>query len=148
MAMMSSAQTAIIPIQDWAGLDNSARMNTPGTVDNNWSWRMKADLITDELTEDVLAMTKRFNRANWDALDAVKKRAAEAAKKAAKAAVAEAEIDDDGDEDSEVVLALEGLEEDVVVAFDLEEHTEVEIELEMEEETIIAEIELSENTEE
>ena len=74
MAIMSSAQTAIIPIQDWAGLDNSARMNTPGTIENNWSWRMKADLITEELTEEVLKMTKRFNRANWAALDALKKK--------------------------------------------------------------------------
>ena len=148
MAMMSSAQTAIIPIQDWAGLDNSARMNTPGTIDNNWSWRMKADLITEELTEEVLEMTKRFNRTNWKALDALKKKEAEAAKKAARAAVAAAAIDEDDDGDSEVVLSLEGLSEDVLVAFELEEHAEVEIELEMDEENIIAEVELSAKTEE
>ena len=148
MAMMSSAQTAIIPIQDWAGLDNSARMNTPGTIDNNWSWRMKADLITEELTEEVLEMTKRFNRTNWEALDALKKKEAEAAKKAARAAVAAAAIDEDDDGDSEVVLSLEGLSEDVLVAFELEEHAEVEIELEMDEENIIAEVELSAKTEE
>ena len=85
-AMMSAAATCIVPVQDWLGLDNSARMNTPGTVDNNWSWRMKDGLLTDEVTEYVLAMTKRFNRANWDALDALKRAKKEAEEKAEKAA--------------------------------------------------------------
>lgn len=73
MAMMCASETCIVPLQDWAGLDNSARMNTPGTVDNNWCWRMKADLTTDGLCKEVLVMTMRFNRANWAAIDAVKK---------------------------------------------------------------------------
>ena len=73
MAMMCSSATCIVPLQDWAGLGNSARMNTPGTVDNNWSWRAKADLMSDELGKEILMLTKRFNRANWDALDAMKK---------------------------------------------------------------------------
>ena len=83
-AMMSAAATCIVPVQDWLGLDNSARMNTPGTVDNNWSWRMKDGMLTDEVTEYVLAMTKRFNRANWDALDALKKAKKEAEEEAKK----------------------------------------------------------------
>ena len=70
LAMMSAADTCIIPIQDWLGLDNSARMNTPGTVDINWSWRLKQGLLTDVLAEDVLAVTMRYGRANWDALNA------------------------------------------------------------------------------
>ena len=73
MAMMCASETCIVPLQDWAGLDNAARMNTPGTVDNNWSWRMNADLTTKELGKEVLALTMRFNRANWAAIDALKK---------------------------------------------------------------------------
>lgn len=72
-AMMSSAETCIIPVQDWFGMDNSARMNAPGTVDDNWSWRMKDGLLTEESVEMVRDMTIRFNRANWEALDAIKK---------------------------------------------------------------------------
>jgi len=39
LAMMSVAHTAIIPMQDIAGLSEDARMNTPGKASGNWSWR-------------------------------------------------------------------------------------------------------------
>jgi 4-alpha-glucanotransferase len=35
----SKAALAMLPLQDLLGLDNDARMNTPGTVVNNWQWR-------------------------------------------------------------------------------------------------------------
>lgn len=35
------SRVAIIPVQDLLRLDNSARMNTPGTI-GNWQWRMTA----------------------------------------------------------------------------------------------------------
>ena len=70
LTMMSAADTCIVPIQDWLGLDNSARMNVPGTVDINWSWRLLPGQVTDELGEQILAVTKRYGRANWDALKA------------------------------------------------------------------------------
>lgn len=61
-------------MQDWLGLDNSARMNTPGTVDDNWSWRLLPGQITEELGEEVRNVTKRFGRANWDALNALEEK--------------------------------------------------------------------------
>lgn len=124
MAMMSSAQTCIVPLQDWAGLDNSARMNAPGTVDDNWSWRMKNGLTTEELAEEVLAVTKAFNRANWDAIDAVKEKEAKAAAKAAKDAVDAADIDGD-ESDVEVELELVTEDEDVLVEVELEAEAEI-----------------------
>lgn len=124
MAMMSSAQTCIVPLQDWAGLDNSARMNAPGTVDDNWSWRMKDGLTTEELAEEVLAVTKAFNRANWDAIDAVKEKEAKAAAKAAKDAVDAADIDGD-ESDAEVELELVTENEDVLVEVELEAEEEI-----------------------
>jgi 4-alpha-glucanotransferase len=39
-AFASVSETAIVPMQDVLGLDDSARMNTPATMGNNWSWRM------------------------------------------------------------------------------------------------------------
>ena len=69
MAMRSAAKTCIIPAQDWLGLDNGARMNMPGTVNVNWGWRLLPGQITEELAEEVLIITKRFGRANWDALN-------------------------------------------------------------------------------
>ena len=72
LALMCAADTCIIPLQDWLGLDNSARMNMPGTVDVNWSWRLAPNAIPAELDEEILKLTKRFGRANWDALNAGK----------------------------------------------------------------------------
>ena len=73
MAMRSAAKDCIIPAQDWLGLDNTSRMNAPGTVGVNWSWRLTPGQITDELAEEVLTVTKRFGRANWDALNRLEK---------------------------------------------------------------------------
>ncbi len=69
-AMACTARVCIVPIQDWLGLDNSSRMNQPGTVGVNWSWRMKKDMIPETLGEEMLSMAKRYGRANWDALNA------------------------------------------------------------------------------
>ena len=77
LGMMCAADVCIVPIQDWLGLDNSARMNTPGTVENNWTWRMKKDLIPETLGDEILAITKRYGRANWDALNALEEAADE-----------------------------------------------------------------------
>jgi 4-alpha-glucanotransferase len=37
----SVAETAIAPLQDFLRLGSEARMNTPGTVEGNWSWRAR-----------------------------------------------------------------------------------------------------------
>ena len=68
-AMRSAAKTCIIPAQDWLGLDNSSRMNVPGTVNVNWGWRLLPGQMTEELGKEILTITKRFGRANWDALN-------------------------------------------------------------------------------
>jgi len=39
-AMLSVAHTAMFTMQDVLALDNSARMNLPGTAEGNWAWRM------------------------------------------------------------------------------------------------------------
>ena len=72
LAMTSVAKDCIIPIQDHLGLPNTARMNQPGTVGFNWRWRLLPGQITEELAREVLAMTTRANRANWDAINAAK----------------------------------------------------------------------------
>ena len=66
LAMMSAANTCVLPIQDHVGMGSSARMNTPGTVGINWRWRMKADVLTKELQQEILTVTKRYGRLNWD----------------------------------------------------------------------------------
>lgn len=62
MAMESTANTVIIPMQDILGLGQEARMNVPGTARGNWEWRLKAEAITDSLTKELLKMTKHSKR--------------------------------------------------------------------------------------
>ncbi|ATX82208.1 4-alpha-glucanotransferase [Mariprofundus ferrinatatus] len=40
-ALASVARLAVIPMQDILELGSEAKFNTPGTLDNNWSWRMQ-----------------------------------------------------------------------------------------------------------
>ena len=69
-AMKSSANICIIPAQDYLGLGNDARMNQPSTLSSNWSWRMKAGALTEELKETMLTLTKRYGRFNWASIEA------------------------------------------------------------------------------
>ena len=62
MAMGSVSKYCIIPMQDWLGLDNSARTNFPSTIGTNWRWRLTADQLSDELKQEILAVTKRYGR--------------------------------------------------------------------------------------
>jgi 4-alpha-glucanotransferase len=50
-AYSSVAKTVIIPMQDILGLDESARMNTPALVKNNWLWRLKPEHLIIPKTE-------------------------------------------------------------------------------------------------
>jgi 4-alpha-glucanotransferase len=62
-ALASVADTAIIPMQDYLGLDDRARMNTPSTLGgNNWRWRMTSGAATVELAEKILRLTKIYGR--------------------------------------------------------------------------------------
>ena len=66
LVMRSCAKYCIIPMQDYLGLDNSCRMNTPSTVGTNWRWRMKGDAMTQQLCQEILQTTKRYGRMNWN----------------------------------------------------------------------------------
>ena len=63
LAWASVATTAIVPMQDILGLDNSARMNLPGTTQNNWLWRARSNDFTDALTERLAHLTVLYGRA-------------------------------------------------------------------------------------
>jgi len=40
LAFRTPARLAVVPMQDYLGLDSAARMNVPGTTMNNWRWRL------------------------------------------------------------------------------------------------------------
>ena len=67
-AMASVAKDCIVPMQDYLGLDNTARMNQPGTVGFNWRWRLLPGQITDSLAWEIRSMVRRYGRTNWDAI--------------------------------------------------------------------------------
>lgn len=61
-AMASVSDTAIIPMQDYLGLDESARINIPSTLGINWKWRMKKGACTKNLAERIRKLTKLYGR--------------------------------------------------------------------------------------
>ena len=61
-AMSSVADMAITPMQDLIGLGSEARMNTPASDRGNWSWRMSAEMMNEDLAERLRAMTELFGR--------------------------------------------------------------------------------------
>ena len=58
LAMRSVADTCIIPVQDYLGLGNKARINMPSTLGGNWMWRMKKGAFTEELIKKIRKMTE------------------------------------------------------------------------------------------
>ena len=62
-ALESIADTAIIPMQDYLGLDNSARLNMPSTLGGiNWQWRLLPGQTDDELAEKIREMAFAYGR--------------------------------------------------------------------------------------
>ena len=56
------ADLAIIPIQDFLELDNSARINRPSTVGGNWEWRVLPGELTDDLAASMMDLAKLYGR--------------------------------------------------------------------------------------
>lgn len=44
-AWNSVAQLAIVPVQDLLGLGSEARLNTPGRIEGNWSWKLDLESL-------------------------------------------------------------------------------------------------------
>ena len=61
-AMSSRADYCIIPAQDYLGLDEQGRINTPSTVGQNWKWRMKKKAFNKSLIKKIKKMTKVYGR--------------------------------------------------------------------------------------
>jgi 4-alpha-glucanotransferase len=62
LAMMSAAETAIIPMQDLLGLGSEARMNRPATTDGNWAWRVLPEQLDRALAAKLAETTALYGR--------------------------------------------------------------------------------------
>ena len=60
--MMSVSKLFIAQIQDYLGLDDSARINKPGSIGNNWKWRMKKGMINKKLSRKIAELTIMYDR--------------------------------------------------------------------------------------
>jgi 4-alpha-glucanotransferase len=62
MAMSSVCHIAVIPVQDILGLAASARLNTPGTAEGNWKWRLTNVDDLAQKTGEIRDLALTFNR--------------------------------------------------------------------------------------
>jgi 4-alpha-glucanotransferase len=62
LALRSRASLAMIPAQDVLGLGSEGRMNRPGKVEGNWSWRLGRGQLTPKLAQRLRADTERHGR--------------------------------------------------------------------------------------
>ncbi len=62
LAWSSVAIFAIIPLQDLLRLDESARMNLPGTLTGNWQWRFSWEQINREKVDELAIMSEIYGR--------------------------------------------------------------------------------------
>ena len=51
--------------QDYLGLDNRYRMNTPSTVGTNWKWRIRKNQLSVRLQKEIHGIALRYGRMNW-----------------------------------------------------------------------------------
>lgn len=61
LAMSTRADTCIIQMQDYLVLGSDCRINTPGTININWKWRMLEQPSRD-LLESIKRMTYKYHR--------------------------------------------------------------------------------------
>ncbi len=61
-ALMSVADTAIIPMQDVLGLGSWARLNLPGRAEGNWAWRMRPEQLTIDHAHHLAYLTALYGR--------------------------------------------------------------------------------------
>lgn len=62
LAQASAADLCIIPLQDYLCLDNSARINEPSTLGQNWRWRLLPDQLTLQAGLLMKNMAKTYGR--------------------------------------------------------------------------------------
>lgn len=62
LAMLSVSDLCVIPIQDYLGLDNRARINHPSTLGANWRWRLEKGQLSASLLKEIREMTRISGR--------------------------------------------------------------------------------------
>ena len=58
----SVASLAVAPMQDFLSLGNSARMNYPGRLGGNWTWRMRSNVFNPDLISRIRELNTLYSR--------------------------------------------------------------------------------------
>ena len=61
-AYRSVADLCIIPIQDYLCKGKEARINTPGTAEGNWQWRLTPNYLSDDLAKSIHLLSETYSR--------------------------------------------------------------------------------------
>ncbi len=62
LALSSPADLAVLPMQDVLGFGNDCRLNTPGTIVNNWQWRCAERFFNEAVATWLSDLTRLFGR--------------------------------------------------------------------------------------
>ena len=62
LAMASTANYAVIPMQDAMNLGSEARMNAPAVAAGNWGWRYRAEQLTEGIRLGLAEMAELYGR--------------------------------------------------------------------------------------
>jgi 4-alpha-glucanotransferase len=62
LLLSSTADTAILPMQDVLSLGSESRMNLPATVAKNWRWRLREDQLMPEVGSRLREMNRLYGR--------------------------------------------------------------------------------------
>jgi 4-alpha-glucanotransferase len=71
-ALVSVADTALLPLQDLLGLGTEARMNLPNSTKGNWTWRFKNGELTDDQATRLRQLTEIYGRVRRHEVETIK----------------------------------------------------------------------------
>ena len=61
-AYRSVADLCIIPLQDYLCKGKEARINTPGTAEGNWQWRLTPNYLSEDLARSSRLLSETYSR--------------------------------------------------------------------------------------
>ena len=61
-AYRSVADLCIVPLQDYLCKGKEARINTPGTGEGNWQWRLKPNFLSKDLERSIRGLSELYSR--------------------------------------------------------------------------------------
>lgn len=62
VALASVSRLSVVPLQDFLALGSEHRMNTPGTMGENWTWRFSWDQVPEDLAARVRHWLQIYDR--------------------------------------------------------------------------------------